>query len=188
MLREIDEFFAVLVARIDPDAVPLCEVTDLWTALDTVERRAATAKLLLARKVEDAAAERAPRRSRAVDDLDHADIARAQPLATRGLAASSAAAAFELLGEAHSGAATRALQRAARDRATVARRPEQGRSPEHVAGGELAQIRLVEAAIGAGPLHGPVPVVPLDRSGERGVHRLRSYDAAATVHTRTGKP
>ena len=53
-VREIDEFFAVLVARIDPDAVPLSEVTELWTALDTVERRAATTKLLLARKVEEA--------------------------------------------------------------------------------------------------------------------------------------
>ena len=40
-VREIDEFFAVLVARIDPDAVPLCEVTDLWTALDTVVKRRA---------------------------------------------------------------------------------------------------------------------------------------------------
>ena len=53
-VREIDEFFAVLVARIDPDAVPLCEVTDLWTAFDAVERRAAATKLLLARKVEEA--------------------------------------------------------------------------------------------------------------------------------------
>ena len=53
-VREIDEFFRVLVARIDPDAVPLCEVTDLWTAFDTVERRAAATKLLLARKVEEA--------------------------------------------------------------------------------------------------------------------------------------
>jgi hypothetical protein len=53
-VREIDEFFAALVARIDPDAVPLCEVTELWTALDTVERRAAATKLLLARKVEEA--------------------------------------------------------------------------------------------------------------------------------------
>src|SRR5476651_905377 len=53
-VREIDEFFAVLVARIDPDGVPLCEVTDLWAALDTVERRAAATKLLLARKVEEA--------------------------------------------------------------------------------------------------------------------------------------
>ena len=53
-VREIDEFFRVLVARIDPDAVPLCEVTDLWAALDAVERRAAATKLLLARKVEEA--------------------------------------------------------------------------------------------------------------------------------------
>ena len=45
---------AVLVARIDPDAVPLCEVTDLWAALDAVERRAAATKLLLARRVEEA--------------------------------------------------------------------------------------------------------------------------------------
>jgi hypothetical protein len=52
--REIDEFFAVLVAKIDPDAVPLCEVTDLWAALDTVERRSAATKLLLARKVDEA--------------------------------------------------------------------------------------------------------------------------------------
>ena len=53
-VREIDDFFRVLVARIEPDAVPLCEVLDLWTALDTVERRAATTKLLLARRVEEA--------------------------------------------------------------------------------------------------------------------------------------
>ena len=52
-VREIDEFFRVLVARIDPDAVPLCEVTELWTALDTIERRAAATKLLLARRVEE---------------------------------------------------------------------------------------------------------------------------------------
>ena len=31
-VREIDEFFRVLVARIDPDSVPLCEVIDLYTA------------------------------------------------------------------------------------------------------------------------------------------------------------
>jgi Domain of unknown function (DUF222) len=53
-VREIDEFFRVLVGRIDPDAVPLCEVTDLWAALDTIERRAASTKLLLARRVEEA--------------------------------------------------------------------------------------------------------------------------------------
>ena len=44
----------MLVAKIDPDAVPSCEVTDLWSALDTIERRAAATKLLLARRVEDA--------------------------------------------------------------------------------------------------------------------------------------
>lgn len=53
-VREIDEFLRVLVSQIDPDAVPLCEATDLWTALDTIERRAAAAKLLLARKVDEA--------------------------------------------------------------------------------------------------------------------------------------
>src|SRR3954454_23754418 len=53
-VREIDEFFRVLVSRISPDAVPLCEVTDLWTALDAIERRAAATKLLLARRVEQA--------------------------------------------------------------------------------------------------------------------------------------
>ena len=53
-VREIDDFFRVLVGRIDPDAVPLCEVTDLWAALDTIERRAASTKLLLARRVEEA--------------------------------------------------------------------------------------------------------------------------------------
>ena len=44
----------MLVGRIDPDAVPLGEVTDLWAALDTIERRAASTKLLLARRVEEA--------------------------------------------------------------------------------------------------------------------------------------
>ena len=34
--------------------MPSCEVVDLWTALDTVERRAAATKLLLARRVEEA--------------------------------------------------------------------------------------------------------------------------------------
>src|SRR4249920_2634801 len=53
-VREIDEFFCALMARIDPEAVPLCEVTDLWTALDVHERHVAATKLLLARKVEEA--------------------------------------------------------------------------------------------------------------------------------------
>ena len=53
-VREIDEFFGALMARIDPDAVPLSEVTDLWRALDVHERHVAATKLLLARKVEEA--------------------------------------------------------------------------------------------------------------------------------------
>src|SRR5579862_5025680 len=53
-VREIDACFRVLVARIDPDAVPLGEVVEVWTALDGVERRAAAAKVLLARRVDDA--------------------------------------------------------------------------------------------------------------------------------------
>jgi hypothetical protein len=53
-VRELDEFFAVLVAKIDPDAVPLCEVTDLYSALEVVKRRAESTMLLLARRVEDA--------------------------------------------------------------------------------------------------------------------------------------
>src|SRR5450631_1971421 len=55
-VREIDEFLEVLVERLDPDAVPLSEVTELWSAFAAVERRAAAAKLLLARRVEDAGA------------------------------------------------------------------------------------------------------------------------------------
>src|ERR1700689_2432592 len=53
-VREIDEFFAVLVSKIDPDAVALCEVTDLYRALEVVKRRAESTMLLLARKVEQA--------------------------------------------------------------------------------------------------------------------------------------
>jgi hypothetical protein len=40
-VREIDEFLEVLVHRLDPDAVPAGETTDLWAAFDAVERRAA---------------------------------------------------------------------------------------------------------------------------------------------------
>ena len=53
-VREIDEFFAVLVAGIDPDSVPLNEATELWAALDVIERRAGAVKVLLARRVEEA--------------------------------------------------------------------------------------------------------------------------------------
>jgi hypothetical protein len=53
-VREIDAFFAVLVGRIDPDAVPLGEVTDLYSALEVVKRRAESTMLLLARRVDEA--------------------------------------------------------------------------------------------------------------------------------------
>jgi hypothetical protein len=53
-MREIDEFFAVLVSKIDPDAIPLCEVIDLYSALEVVKRRAESTMLLLARKVDQA--------------------------------------------------------------------------------------------------------------------------------------
>ena len=55
-VREIDEFLAVLVGRLDPDAVPAGEAYGLWSAFDAVERRAGAAKTLLARRVEDACA------------------------------------------------------------------------------------------------------------------------------------
>jgi hypothetical protein len=55
-VREIDEFLAVLVNRLDPDAVPSSDAYELWSAFDAVERRAGAAKTLLARRVEDAGA------------------------------------------------------------------------------------------------------------------------------------
>jgi Domain of unknown function (DUF222) len=42
-----------LVAELDPDAIPLCEVLDAWKMFNAVERDAASAKTLLARRVED---------------------------------------------------------------------------------------------------------------------------------------
>jgi Domain of unknown function (DUF222) len=43
----------VLVADLDPDAIPLCEVLDAWKKFNAIERDAASAKTLLARRVED---------------------------------------------------------------------------------------------------------------------------------------
>jgi Domain of unknown function (DUF222) len=53
-VREIDEFFAVQVATLDPDAVPLGEVIELFKALEVIKRRAESTMVLLARRVEDA--------------------------------------------------------------------------------------------------------------------------------------
>ncbi|HEX5097581.1 MAG TPA: DUF222 domain-containing protein [Acidimicrobiia bacterium] len=45
-----------LVGSLDPDAVPLCDVTKLWKTFDAIERYAAAGKTLLARRVDDAGA------------------------------------------------------------------------------------------------------------------------------------
>jgi hypothetical protein len=42
-----------LVADLDPDAIPLCEVLAAWKLFNAIERDAASAKTLLARRVED---------------------------------------------------------------------------------------------------------------------------------------
>src|SRR5882672_7764092 len=42
-----------LVADLDPDAIPLCEVLAAWKQFNAIERDAASAKTLLARRVED---------------------------------------------------------------------------------------------------------------------------------------
>jgi hypothetical protein len=42
-----------LVADLDPDAIPQCELLASWKVLDAIERDAASAKTLLARRVEE---------------------------------------------------------------------------------------------------------------------------------------
>jgi hypothetical protein len=42
-----------LVAELDPDAIPMCEVLASWKAFNKIERDAASAKTLLARRVEE---------------------------------------------------------------------------------------------------------------------------------------
>ena len=55
-LGDIECALSELVAGLDPDAVPLCEAPALWEQFDRVERLAASAKILLARRVDDAGA------------------------------------------------------------------------------------------------------------------------------------
>jgi hypothetical protein len=45
---------ASMVRVLDPDAVPPCEVTEMWQAFDGIERLGASAKTLLAARVEAA--------------------------------------------------------------------------------------------------------------------------------------
>jgi hypothetical protein len=49
----VREQLAGVVHALEPDAVPLPEVVSLWDAFDAVERHAAAAKTLLARRVDD---------------------------------------------------------------------------------------------------------------------------------------
>ena len=51
--RALERSLRALVAELDPDGVPAAHVTQLWTALDAIERLAVSAKTLLARRVEE---------------------------------------------------------------------------------------------------------------------------------------
>src|SRR5438132_11402685 len=53
-LDEIDFALSELVAELDPDGVPLCDAQRMWGQFDRVERLAASAKILLARRVDEA--------------------------------------------------------------------------------------------------------------------------------------
>src|SRR4051812_2049888 len=53
-VRDIEAFLGVLVGRLDPDAIPLCEAPDMWRSFGAVARLAASAQTLLARRVEEA--------------------------------------------------------------------------------------------------------------------------------------
>jgi len=51
-LGDIECALSELVEELDPDAVPLCEAPRMWQQFDRVERLAASAKILLARRVD----------------------------------------------------------------------------------------------------------------------------------------
>src|SRR3954447_2936159 len=53
-VRDIETFLGVLVGRLDPDAVPLCEAPDMWRSFGAVARFAMSAQTLLARRAEEA--------------------------------------------------------------------------------------------------------------------------------------
>ena len=52
-VRDVEESFRVLVGGLDPDAVTPADAKRLWARFDAIERLAASAKTLLARRVED---------------------------------------------------------------------------------------------------------------------------------------
>ena len=49
----IERNLRAVVAVLDPDAVPLCEATELWKAFGAIARLAGSAQTLLARRVEE---------------------------------------------------------------------------------------------------------------------------------------
>src|SRR5882672_8354790 len=53
-LGDIECALSELVADFDPDAVALCDAQSMWEQFDRVERLAASAKILLARRVDEA--------------------------------------------------------------------------------------------------------------------------------------
>src|SRR4051794_2731612 len=55
-LGDIECALSELVEEFDPDAIALCEATRWWQAFDRVERLASSAKILLARRVDQAGA------------------------------------------------------------------------------------------------------------------------------------
>src|SRR2546423_11460260 len=55
-LGEVRAALATIVDALDPDDVALCDTRSLWEGFDAVERLAAAAKVLLARRVEGSGA------------------------------------------------------------------------------------------------------------------------------------
>jgi hypothetical protein len=53
MLKVLLEQLSEIVDGLDPDAIPLCEVLESWKTFNAIERLAASAKTLLARRVEE---------------------------------------------------------------------------------------------------------------------------------------
>jgi hypothetical protein len=53
VLRAAEQTLEMVLRDLDPDAVPLCEVPDIWKAANSIERLAATVKTLMARRVEE---------------------------------------------------------------------------------------------------------------------------------------
>jgi hypothetical protein len=53
VVRIVTRAIAMYVDALEPDAVPLVDVTEMWSAFDRIERMVAGAKTLLAARVEE---------------------------------------------------------------------------------------------------------------------------------------